>query len=233
MKCFFCDIQTGSTDKKILENKSFFSRFDLFPVALGHAEIVLKRHAESFFDLTAEEVSDMHDLLVKMKCIIDEQFHPDGYTIGVNDGRAAGRTIDHLHIHLIPRYTGDVENPRGGVRNVIPGKGDYVDVSSAGRRTYNKLVRDKIPEIIRKKGDVPVTHIADEMKYWQKLKEKLLEEVQEFQKAENVDELADILEVLDAIIDFKKFDRGEVQQVKAKKAEERCAFKERIILDES
>ena len=233
MNCFFCDIQAGATDKKILENDYFFSRFDLFPVTPGHTEIVLKKHAESFFDLTAQEVSDMYDLIGKTKCVIDEQFHPDAYNIGVNDGIVAGRTIDHLHIHLIPRYVGDVENPRGGVRNIIPGKGNYVDMSGAGRRKYNKLVRDKIPKIIRKKGEVAITHIADDAEYWLKLKEKLLEEVQEFQKDENIGELADILEVLDAIIDFKKFDRGEAQQVKAKKAEERGAFKERIILDES
>ena len=98
---------------------------------------------------------------------------------------------------------------------------------------YNKLVRDRIPEIIRKKGDAAITHIADEAEYWQKLKEKLLEEVQEFQKDSNVEELADILEIIDAIIDFKKFDREEVQRVKLKKAEERGVFKERIILDES
>ena len=98
---------------------------------------------------------------------------------------------------------------------------------------YNKLVRDRIPEIIRKKGDVAITHIADEAEYWQKLKEKLLEEVQEFQKDSNVEELADVLEIIDAIIDFKKFDREEVQRVKSKKVEERGAFKERIILDES
>ena len=98
---------------------------------------------------------------------------------------------------------------------------------------YNKLVRDRIPEIIRKKGDAAITHIADEAEYWQKLKEKLLEEVQEFQKDSNVEELADILEIIDAIIDFKKFDREEVQRVKSKKAEERGVFKERIILDES
>lgn len=98
---------------------------------------------------------------------------------------------------------------------------------------YNKLVRDRIPEIIRKKGDVAITHIADEAEYWQKLKEKLLEEVQEFQKDSNVEELADVLEIIDAIIDFKKFDREEVQRIKSKKAEERGAFKERIILDES
>ena len=98
---------------------------------------------------------------------------------------------------------------------------------------YNKLVRDKIPDYIRKKGEIPVTHIADEAEYWQKLKEKLLEEVQEFQKDENIEELADIFEVIDAIIDHKKFDRNEIQRTQEQKAAERGKFKEQIILDES
>jgi len=98
---------------------------------------------------------------------------------------------------------------------------------------YNKLVRDKIPEYIRKKGGTPITHIADDAEYWEKLKEKLLEEIEEFKKGENVEELADIFEVLDAIADYKKFDREEMQNVKAKKADEKGKFKDRIILDES
>ena len=98
---------------------------------------------------------------------------------------------------------------------------------------YNKLVRDKIPEYIRKKGGMPITHIADDAEYWEKLKEKLLEEIEEFKKDENTEEFADVLEVLDAIADYKKFGREEVQNVKAKKAEGRGKFKERIILEES
>lgn len=98
---------------------------------------------------------------------------------------------------------------------------------------YNKLVRDKIPEYIRKKGGTSVTHIANEAEYWQKLKEKLIEEIEEFKKDENAEEFADILEVLDAIADYKKFDREEIQRIKTKKAEERGKFKDRIILDES
>lgn len=98
---------------------------------------------------------------------------------------------------------------------------------------YNKLVRDKIPEYIIKKGGMPITHVADDVEYWQKLKEKLLEEIEEFKKDENAEEFADILEVLDAIGDYKKFDKSEVEKIKNKKTDERGKFKERIILDES
>ena len=98
---------------------------------------------------------------------------------------------------------------------------------------YNKLVRDKIPEIIKKKGEECKTRIAGDGEYWQKLKEKLQEEIEEFQKDESIEEIADILEVLEAICDYKKFDKEEVDRTKTKKAEERGKFKERIILEES
>lgn len=98
---------------------------------------------------------------------------------------------------------------------------------------YNKLIRDKIPEIIKKNGGVPVFHIADEKEYWEKLKEKLVEEFEEFKKDESAEELADILEVLDAIVDYKGFKKEEFDRIKNKKAEERGKFQKRIILDES
>ena len=101
---------------------------------------------------------------------------------------------------------------------------------------YNKLVRDGIPEIIRKKGAIPVTRIASDREYWEKLKEKLQEEeeeVGEFMKSESEEELADILEVIGAISDFKKTDRKKMEALRKKKCEERGAFKGRIILDET
>lgn len=98
---------------------------------------------------------------------------------------------------------------------------------------YNKLVRDKIPEYIRKKGGNPITHIADDAEYWQKLKEKLIEEMEEFKKDESMEEFADLLEVIDAIADYKKFDRNEVEKMREEKAKERGRFKDKIILDES
>lgn len=98
---------------------------------------------------------------------------------------------------------------------------------------YNKLVRDKIPEIIRSRGETPVTHIADDEEYWLKLKEKLQEEVNEFLEAESIEEMADILEVIDAILDFKKFDKEELQKVKSDKLNARGGFKNKTILEES
>lgn len=123
--CLFCDKDNPEKHRIILENELFYSRWDNFPVSKGHAEVVPKKHIESFFDLTLNEVYHMYRLIRRTKNLIEEEYHPDAYNLGVNDGEAAGRTVHHLHIHIIPRYKGDVENPRGGVRNIIPGKGDY------------------------------------------------------------------------------------------------------------
>lgn len=84
-----------------------------------------KRHVKDFFETTSEEKSAIFELIDKVKSIIDEKYSPTGYNIGMNCGKSAGQTIMHIHVHLIPRYDGDVENPRGGVRGVIPNKKYY------------------------------------------------------------------------------------------------------------
>lgn len=98
---------------------------------------------------------------------------------------------------------------------------------------YNKLVRDKIPDIVKQKGGVPIVHIADDEEYWNKLKEKLLEEIKEFSENEIIEEMADIQEVINAMCDYKGFDKESVEAARKEKAEDRGMFGKKIILEES
>ena len=111
--------------KKIIENENAFAIYDGFPVSKGHVLVIPKRVVAEIFDLNNEEYSSCFNLVKDVKKILEEKFKPDGFNIGINNGEKAGQTVFHAHIHVIPRYSGDVDNPRGGVRHVIPGKGDY------------------------------------------------------------------------------------------------------------
>ena len=99
--------------------------YDGYPVSPGHALIIPKRHVANYFDLTNHEREAMNVVLQYVKQKVDERFHPDGYNIGINVGEYAGQSVFHCHMHLIPRYKGDVKNPKGGVRGVIPSKQKY------------------------------------------------------------------------------------------------------------
>lgn len=98
---------------------------DAFPVTPGHTLVIPRRHIGSFFELTAVERDCLFELLAQAKAELDRSFQPDGFNIGINDGAAAGQTVPHLHVHLIPRYRGDAPDPRGGVRWVMPAKAKY------------------------------------------------------------------------------------------------------------
>lgn len=121
--CPFCKAES---ERDIIASSSLsVAFFDGFPVSPGHALIIPRRHVASFFELTQEEQQDLLNLADRVKRIVEERYHPDGYNIGINVGEAAGQSIFHVHMHLIPRYKGDVPNPRGGVRGVIPAKQNY------------------------------------------------------------------------------------------------------------
>ena len=122
MPCPFCEILS---ERVVFEDKLTICIRDKYPVAKGHSLIITRRHVESFFDLTREERLSVDAMLFRVKEELDREFSPSGYNIGVNIGRAAGQTIGHVHVHLIPRYDGDMEDPRGGVRGVIPEKQGY------------------------------------------------------------------------------------------------------------
>lgn len=118
--CIFCN-----PPEIILENDLALAIYDKYPVSLGHMLLITKRHISDFFDTTTEERQALSTLLDEAKMWLDEKYNPLGYNIGVNCGEYAGQTVMHLHIHLIPRYAGDIENPKGGVRGVIPEKRIY------------------------------------------------------------------------------------------------------------
>ncbi len=119
--CLFCKDPRGVS----LQNEFAYSARDSYPTSPGHTLVIPRRHVASFFELTPEEVNACMSLVQQEKVLIDAELKPDGYNVGVNIGPAAGQSIFHVHIHLIPRYQGDVENPQGGVRHVIPHKAHY------------------------------------------------------------------------------------------------------------
>lgn len=118
--CIFC-----KPTNVIINGQYAYSKLDEFPVSKGHCLVIPKRHVKTIWELTDEELKDLYAVLIRTKHYL-EDLRPDGFNIGINEGKAAGQTVEHLHIHLIPRYVGDVPNPTGGVRGVIPGKRNYL-----------------------------------------------------------------------------------------------------------
>lgn len=120
--CPFCKL---SPERIIDSNAQALIVADAFPVAPGHTLVILRRHVANFFDATSEEIASVYELLQRAKSRLDYTLMPAGYNIGVNIGAVAGQTIEHVHVHLIPRYPADTPNPIGAVRNVLPGMGTY------------------------------------------------------------------------------------------------------------
>lgn len=109
----------------VYKSKYFFAIRDRFPVSKGHTLIISKEQKADYFDLSMEEKQELPLVIDEIQKRLVKEFEPDGYNIGMNCGEAAGQTIFHFHCHIIPRYKGDMEDPRGGVRHSIKGKGYY------------------------------------------------------------------------------------------------------------
>lgn len=121
--CPFCKPEFSR--EIILENELCYCVYDKYPVSKGHVLIIPKRHSSNYFELTPAEQTVCWAMVNEIKQILDNKYHPDGFNIGINVSEAAGQTVPHVHIHLIPRYAGDVYEPEGGVRGVIPDKKSY------------------------------------------------------------------------------------------------------------
>lgn len=121
--CVFCN--PDSQRELILESSTVYAMFDKFPVSNGHSLIIPKKHCADYFELTFKEQSACWIMLNKVEEIVKKKFNPDGFNVGINIHESAGQTVAHVHIHLIPRYKGDVPEPRGGIRAVTPEKKNY------------------------------------------------------------------------------------------------------------
>ena len=118
--CPFCNLNN------IEHSTEFFNIiYDKYPVSKGHILVISKRHIASYFDLSNDEKYELIEIIDTLQRYLSDTYSPDGFNIGFNDGKCAGQTVQHFHLHIIPRYEGDMENPQGGVRGVIPNKQKY------------------------------------------------------------------------------------------------------------
>ncbi len=122
MNCPFCSPNEAD---RVLFSELCYARLDKYPVNPGHLLVIPHRHFADYFDATDEEKAALWEMVDRCKSLTDSAHQPNGYNIGINAGQSAGQTIMHVHIHLIPRYQGDMAEPAGGVRGVIPGKQRY------------------------------------------------------------------------------------------------------------
>lgn len=136
----------------LASNGSAFAIADRYPVSPGHVLVVPRRLIGAWWDATDEERADMLALIDEVKRLLDEQVRPDGFNVGFNAGAAAGQTVSHLHLHVIPRYNGDVPDPRGGIRHVIPAKGNYLEPAGTAPGLVDgqdRLLRDELLRCLR------------------------------------------------------------------------------------
>lgn len=120
--CAFCGVDSG---RMAWSSPLAIALWDVYPVSLGHALVIPRRHAMTWSELTPDEKTALTAGVDAVRALIDERYRPDAYNVGFNDGEAAGQTVMHFHVHVIPRYQGDVLDPRGGVRWVLPDKAAY------------------------------------------------------------------------------------------------------------
>ncbi len=114
-QCPFC---SKPRDQVLAGNGLAMAFYDAYPVNEGHVLVVPRRHVETYFELTLEEAAAMNEVVFMVKEFLDARYGPAGFNVGVNVGKAAGQTIFHVHMHVIPRYDGDVPDPRGGIRRI-------------------------------------------------------------------------------------------------------------------
>ncbi len=203
MPCEFCHILQYQKEKIIAENEFFFSFYDKYPLNEGHTLIAPKRHFANFFEMTAVEWINARQIVFQLKETLDAQLSPTGYNIGVNVGEDAGQSIFHAHIHIIPRYTGDIENPGPQDRKVNMPLFEFMRDNEIFKKIiYSQMARKKLESVIQKSDMSSLEDIKGDMIYLEELKKKLKVAVEDFchnQDGESYDRIIESLELISIV----------------------------------
>jgi len=203
MTCEFCDILKNHREKIITENELFLSFFDKYPLNEGHILVVPKRHFADFFKMTTQEWTMAREMILEIKEILDIQFSPTGYNIGVNVGADAGQSIFHAHIHIIPRYSGDIENPGPEDRKVNMPLFEFMRDNDLFKKIiYSQIVQKKLESVIQKSDKNSLEEIKGDKEYLQLLKKRLKSAVDEFcdkHDGQSYDKIIESLELISIV----------------------------------
>jgi diadenosine tetraphosphate (Ap4A) HIT family hydrolase len=145
LECPFCHLEPG---RSLEQNELATAISDAFPVSPGHMLVIPRRHVVDFFELSPAEITAIFELLFRVRSRLSAEQRPSGFNVGINVGEAAGQTVMHAHVHLIPRFLADVPEPRGGVRNVIPGKGTYPSECEKGCKMTIEISKPHLEAVV-------------------------------------------------------------------------------------
>lgn len=205
MHCQFCHILKYEKEKIITENALFCSFFDKYPLNEGHILVVPKRHFSDFFDMTPEEWDSSRKIILKTKEVLDEKYSPSGYNVGVNVGRDAGQSIFHAHIHMIPRYSGDIEDPGTDRRKLNMPLFEFMRDNELFKKIiYSQMVNRKLEQVLSKTDKDSLEDIKGDTEYLEVIKKRLIKAVADFCDKNKCDSYDTIIESLELISIIKE-----------------------------
>ncbi len=200
MNCIFCHIYENEKDKIIYENDLFFVIYDKYPLNEGHALVIPKRHFADFYDMTEAEWQSSRDVILKTKEYMEKKYAPSAYNIGVNVGSDAGQSVFHAHIHIIPRYSGDIENPGPQQKKVNMPLFEFMRDNDLFKKIiYSQLVNRKLEQVIEKSHKNSLEEIKGDKVYLEQLKKELKQAVDDLCDENDCQAYDRIIEVIELI----------------------------------
>ena len=200
MACVFCNILENEKQQIIEENKLFFVINDKYPLNEGHVLVIPKRHFVDFFAMNNEEWSSSREILFRTKSMLDKKYNPSGYNIGVNVGHDAGQSVFHAHIHIIPRYPGDIDDPGPEKKKVNMPLFEFMRDNEIFKKIiYSQIAQRKLDQVIASSNKESLNDIKGDKQYLEELKRKLKERVNSFCKDPKPEDYDNIIQTLELI----------------------------------